>query len=119
MVVLSMNAYRGKLLDDFETFTKILDWELVSGIHSLKEEYNYLETSPLATQKRVQNMMDGKENGKTDTLHGNGNHYGGGSRVRHVDEETYKEVCLMSARLFAGIRFFFVKYIRNKMNAFF
>jgi hypothetical protein len=25
----------------------------------------------------------------------------------------------MSARLFAGIRFFFVKYVRNKLNAFF
>jgi len=42
-----------------------------------------------------------------------------GNRSRKVDEEIYARVCMMSAKLFAGIRFFFVKYVRNKLNSFF
>jgi len=42
-----------------------------------------------------------------------------GNRSRKVDDEIYSRVCMMSAKLFAGIRFFFVKYIRNKLNSFF
>ena len=42
-----------------------------------------------------------------------------GSRSRRIGESAYNQVCTMSARLFAGIRFFFVKYVRNKLNAFF
>eukprot|EP01098_Paradermamoeba_levis_P003586 TRINITY_DN1615_c0_g1_i1.p1 TRINITY_DN1615_c0_g1~~TRINITY_DN1615_c0_g1_i1.p1 ORF type:complete len:148 (-),score=51.23 TRINITY_DN1615_c0_g1_i1:20-463(-) len=38
---------------------------------------------------------------------------------RRVDQETYERVCRMSARLFAGIRFFFSKFARNKLNAFY
>jgi hypothetical protein len=41
------------------------------------------------------------------------------SRSRRIGEEAYNQVCTMSAKLFAGIRFFFVKYVRNKLNAFF
>ena len=40
-------------------------------------------------------------------------------RSRRVGEAAYTQVCMMSGRLFAGIRFFFVKYVRNKLNAFF
>ncbi len=32
---------------------------------------------------------------------------------------THQQVSTMAARLFSGIRFLFVKYIRNKLNAFF
>lgn len=34
---------RMKLMDDFETFTKILDWDLVTGLSELKE---YLPSQP-------------------------------------------------------------------------
>lgn len=41
--------------------------------------------------------------------------------IQHVtmDENGYKQVALIAAKIFAGIRFFFVKYVRNKLNAFF
>lgn len=42
-----------------------------------------------------------------------------GTRSRRINGDTYEQVRLMAARLFAGIRFFFVKFIRNKFNAFF
>ena len=41
------------------------------------------------------------------------------TRRRGIDETIHKRVCALAARLFAGIRFFFVKYIKNKLNAFF
>lgn len=40
-------------------------------------------------------------------------------RVRRINDNNYEQVRLMAARLFSGIRFFFVKFIRNKFNAFF
>ena len=42
-----------------------------------------------------------------------------GSRSRVVDEETYQHVLMMAGKLFAGVRYFFTKYIRSKFNAFF
>lgn len=44
---------------------------------------------------------------------------GDGKRSRRISGDTYDQVRTMSARLFSGIRFFFVKFIRNKFNAFF
>lgn len=40
-------------------------------------------------------------------------------RSRIVDQEIYQRVLMMAGRLFAGVRYFFTKYIRAKMNAFF
>lgn len=44
---------------------------------------------------------------------------GAAARRRGVDDTVHKRVCALASRLFAGIRFFFVKYIKNKLNAFF
>jgi hypothetical protein len=38
---------------------------------------------------------------------------------RRVDENVHREVSEMAGRLFEGIRFFFAKFVRNKLNAFF
>jgi len=99
---------RVKLMDDFETFTKIMDWDLISGFANLKD-YNYLEHDPTATKERVVGIM---ESSVRCTFYE-------GNRSRKVDDDIYSRVCMMSAKLFAGIRFFFVKYIRNKLNSFF
>src|SRR5690606_37937659 len=42
-----------------------------------------------------------------------------GPRTRRVDESVYRSICMMAGKLFAGVRFFFAKYVRNKMNSFF
>jgi len=42
-----------------------------------------------------------------------------GTRSRVVDSDTFEQVRYMSAKLFSGIRFFFVKQMRNKFHAFF
>lgn len=72
------------------------------------ESYNYLAPTPEETLDRVVNLM---ENTKHKSVEG--------TRSRRINGDTYEQVRLMAARLFAGIRFFFVKFIRNKFNAFF
>jgi hypothetical protein len=41
------------------------------------------------------------------------------SRSRTVNDETSHQILMMSGKLFAGVRYFFTKYIRAKLNAFF
>jgi hypothetical protein len=38
---------RSKLMDDFETFTKILDWDLLTGLSDLGKEYAYFQSLDL------------------------------------------------------------------------
>jgi hypothetical protein len=40
-------------------------------------------------------------------------------RSRIVDNDTYQKVLMMSGKLFAGVRYFFTKYVRAKCNAYF
>lgn len=42
-----------------------------------------------------------------------------GERNIKMNEEGYNQVALLASKMFAGIRYFFAKYVRNKMNAFF
>lgn len=121
---------RTKLMDDFETFTKIMDWDLISGFANIKEyilcharyglttahkisnrSYTYLEHESANTKERVESIM-AKPSAQSASFYA-------GTRSRKVDDEIYARVCTMSAKLFAGIRFFFVKYVRNKLNSFF
>ncbi|KYQ94066.1 dynamin like protein [Tieghemostelium lacteum] len=99
---------KSRLKDDFEMFTKIVDWNLLSGLTEIKP-YNYLKVTPEETKQRVQSIMEGKHDSLDDLL----------SRSRTIDEDTYHKVCMIAGRLFSGIRFFFSKLIRNKLNAFF
>lgn len=69
--------------------------------------YNLLEASPEETKKRVQNIMERTVSFTRDGMDG----------VR--EEEGYKTIAISAAKMFAGIRYFFAKYVRNKMNAFF
>ncbi|EFA76188.1 dynamin like protein [Heterostelium album PN500] len=98
-----------RLKDDFDTFTKIVDWNLLGGLSEIKQ-YNYLKVTPEETKQRVISIMEGKSNENGFDL---------SSRSRRIDDETYQKVCMIAGRLFSGIRFFFSKYIRNKLNAFF
>lgn len=100
-------------------FTKIVDWEMLHSGSSesttvrlpcsnfyTHQEYNYLESTPEETKQRVRNIMERK--GSV-----------GINRTASLDDEGYKQIALLAARMFAGIRFFFAKYVRNKLNAFF
>lgn len=40
-------------------------------------------------------------------------------RARRIDDNSFGQVCSLAGKLFAGIRYFFAKCIRNKLNAFF
>ncbi len=40
-------------------------------------------------------------------------------RSRRIDDVAHQRVCALAGRLFCGIRFFFVKCAKNKLNAFF
>ncbi|KAH3742895.1 dynamin family GTPase [Pelomyxa schiedti] len=96
---------RLKLFDDFDTFTRILDWDLLGGLGAIKD-YNFLEPARTDTEERVRSIM------KREPLNS-------GTRSRTVDRDTYTRVCTEAGRLFSGVRFFFCKFMRNKMNAFF
>ena len=96
-----------KMLDDFDTFTKVIDWDLLSGFNE-EPDYNYLKPSPEETRKRVVQLMDSNNEGLFD-----------GAKVKAVNNNMYDQVRILSARLFSRIRFFFTKLIKNKFNAFF
>jgi hypothetical protein len=66
-----------------------------------------LEPTLEDTKKRVTELME-KNASWFDTVRG-----------PFVNEEGYKKIAMMAAKMFASIRFFFVKYVRNKLNAFF
>jgi hypothetical protein len=64
-----------------------------------------LETSAEETKKRVEDIMKQTMNPF--------------DIDKSTSEDSYKKVAIMAAKMFSGIRFFFTKYVRNKMNAFF
>jgi len=96
-----------KLKEDFDAFTKILDWDLFLGMGERKE-YDYLKISREDTISRVNAIMESKNPFTFE-----------GQRSRRIDDETFKSVCMLAGKLFSGVRYFFAKYIRNKLNAFF
>lgn len=124
---------RMRLKDDFVMFTKIVDWELLGGASTAMQSmdnnnhteqsnnnnsnsngYNYLEPTMDETKARVKHIMESKY-----AVFNNHSLVNSNNRYSSMDEEGYKRVALLAARMFAGIRFFFAKYVRNKMNAFF
>jgi len=97
-----------KLQDDFWAFTKILDWDLLSGLSEIND-YEYLNVTQQETKARVEAIMGLNQ----PPLKRHSSH------SRMVDEDMYKQVLMMAGKLFAGVRYFFTKYIRSKFNAFF
>lgn len=100
------NDCRARLKDDFIMFTKIVDWDMLNSNGQTKE-YNFLDVSVDETKKRVEEIM------------GRGASWLDGSRGTSPDEDGYRAVAVRAAKMFAGIRFFYAKYVKNKMNAFF
>ncbi|KAF2073270.1 hypothetical protein CYY_005432 [Polysphondylium violaceum] len=105
---------RNRLRDDFDMFTKIVDWNLLNGLSDIKP-YNYLNITPEETKQRVVSIMEGPKNNH-DQVNNNNDFT---SRNRCIDDDSYQKVCMIAGRLFSGIRFFLSKIIRNKLNAFF
>ena len=98
---------RIRLKDDFIMFTKMVDWDLLTS-NTTETSYNYLEPTIEETKARVQEIMDRKPM-----------NWFNGERTLRMDEEGYKRVALIAAKMYASIRYFFAKYVRNKLNAFF
>lgn len=100
-----------RILDDFETFTKIVDWDLLSGVKEISVDYNYLDPTVEETRNRVSRIMK-----DFPSLSEEVNMF---SRSRIMNEESFQRVLMMAGKLFSGVRFFFVKHVRSKFNAFF
>jgi len=98
-----------KLRDDFITFTTIIDWDVNRTMAECGTQYPLLDVKKEDTMKRVMEIMHPKEESVVE----------GWERGRAVNEKIYKEVLLMSAKLFSSIRFGFTKYTKSKFNAFF
>jgi len=81
----------------------------MSGLSELTD-YDYLSCTLEETKKRVEGIMGGNRTQMIRQTSG---------RSRVVDQEIYQRVLTMAGRLFSGVRYFFTKYIRAKMNAFF
>lgn len=112
---------RAKLRDDLDTFTALqLDWSMVNeqllqqqapmaaGVPPIGDGSELLDVRPEDTKQRVIAIMEGRT---APTFEG--------PRSRRVDDEMARRVLAMSAKLFAGTRFFFAKFIGTKMSAFF
>jgi hypothetical protein len=96
-----------KATDDFSAFTKILDWDLLSGLKEIND-YDYLNCSQEDTKKRIESLMKEKGTLSSKLFYS-----------RQIDNETYQSILQMAGKLFAGVRYFFTKLVRAKFNAFF
>jgi succinate dehydrogenase flavin-adding protein (antitoxin of CptAB toxin-antitoxin module) len=102
---------RAKTDDEFNTFTKIMDWDLMKYCTSKQTmEYDLLEPKKEDTLKRVQSITE--EEVEKFQFFGN-------DRSRELTLERCQKIKTVAAKLFAGVRLLFVKYIRAKYNAFF
>lgn len=98
---------RLKAFEEFETFTKIIDWDLIST--SQKLDYDLLNPKKEDTEKRVREIIgESNENIQSFT-----------EKSRDLTDERCMKIKLVAAKLFAGVRLLFVKYIRAKYNVFF
>ncbi|XP_049849889.1 dynamin-like protein C [Schistocerca gregaria] len=101
---------------DINKLTIIVDWDLMSGVQELTKDYNYLNPSPSETKERVckmmmtpprfSNIVDTRSNPPSSFCY------------REMTDSQYQLTLEMAAKLFAGIRFFFVKHARANLNAF-
>eukprot|EP01103_Thecamoeba_quadrilineata_P020001 TRINITY_DN8375_c0_g1_i1.p1 TRINITY_DN8375_c0_g1~~TRINITY_DN8375_c0_g1_i1.p1 ORF type:complete len:842 (-),score=179.78 TRINITY_DN8375_c0_g1_i1:3-2528(-) len=110
-----------KLRDDFDSLTKMMDWDLIHGLTEINE-YDVLEVTQDDTKKRVMKMLQRKDSLSSRIHAPKKQKTGPGSAQAQATSEdllTYEAVCQMSGKLFAGIRYFFVKFARTKFNAFF
>ncbi|KAF0974485.1 hypothetical protein FDP41_006517 [Naegleria fowleri] len=103
---------RNKTSDEFETFVKIMDWDLISAQPPKKgPEYDLLHPKEEDTVERVKVALEESNDSLYvifDQLKG-----------RELTEEKCEKIKRAAAQLFAGVRAMFVKYIRAKFNAFF
>jgi hypothetical protein len=92
--------------DEFDTFTKVIDWNLIGTCQKL--DYDLLNPSKEDVQKRVAELTtEGQDTMITF------------SRSRDLNDEKCTQIKMVAAKLFAGVRLLFVKYMRAKYNAFF
>lgn len=102
---------RGKTNEEFDTFTKIIDWDLISYGTKQSTDYDVLNPTEEATIQRVSEQTQVKLEG----VYADFNK----ERSRELTEERCKTIKIVAAKLFGGVRLLFVKYIRAKYNAFF
>jgi hypothetical protein len=71
-------------------------------------DYDLLNPSVEETEKRVKELTS--ESSKFEAF---------STRSRNLDDDKCKQIKIIAAKLFAGVRLLFVKYVRAKFNAFF
>ncbi|KAL0490286.1 dynamin, partial [Acrasis kona] len=104
-------SVRAKTDDEFDTFTKIMDWDLMQYCSVAQTmEYDLLNPQKQDTIKRVQSITE-ESLDKLSLINQD--------RSRELTAERCQRIKTVAAKLFAGVRLLFVKYIRAKYNAFF
>jgi len=87
-----------------------------SNIHTSSPHYDYLNHSVQQTKERVLSILSSHQTLQEEIRNSSSQPFG---MSRSMNQQTYLHVCSLAARLFAGIRFFFIKLLRSKLNAFF
>lgn len=112
-----------KLREDFDTFTKIVDWSLLSGLSEIQSHNIIPGSSHEETRTRVRKIMGHRPilplNGNETDENLSSSPLESHSRFGSRGSDVHTKVCVIASKLFAGIRFFFVKYMRNKTQSFF
>ncbi|KAL9653082.1 hypothetical protein ABK040_006301 [Willaertia magna] len=105
---------RSKTSDEFDTFIKVLDWDVIGGTsQDTSFEYDLLNPKEEDTITRVKKITDDTKD-NIFTAFGSDKFKG-----RELTEEKCEAIKRISAQLFAGVRMMLVKYIKAKFNAFF
>lgn len=89
--------------DEFDTFTRIIDWDMVANCNRGQwSDYDLLEPTAEDTKRRVASIIQSPE--VDDTFREIQS-----DRSREMSEERCRKVKLMAAKLFGGVRLMFVK----------
>jgi hypothetical protein len=102
-----LKEVKSHALTEFDTFTKVMDWDMM-GSFQQNLDYDLLNPSVEETEKRVKELTS--ESSKFEAF---------STRSRNLDDDKCKQIKIIAAKLFAGVRLLFVKYVRAKFNSFF
>lgn len=103
---------KGKAGAEFDTFSRIIDWDLMGYCGEQNMEYDLLNPSHDETKVRVLDIVEKQHTSNAMASLGE-------DLRRELSEDRCRRIKTVAARLFGGVRLLFVKYIRAKFNSFF
>lgn len=103
---------KGKAGAEFDTFSRIIDWDLMGYCGEQNMEYDLLNPNHDETKARVLDIVEKQHTSNAMASLGE-------DLRRELSEDRCRKIKTVAARLFGGVRLLFVKYIRAKFNSFF